>query len=166
MQGFKRSRNIYCLDIWENVRYDCSRFFLVLFLSALHDPEYCPNPEGLNLREERCKDTTSRMGIVTAHERAYTVAKSKCLSKNSIFKWFFYNTEFEFLRQKSNDFKNLIFWRISWILPQCVKLAKRCELMRVAGLDRCSRYLAHWPKWPKNVSNISVGDHGHTQTIS
>ena len=64
-------------------------------------------------------------------------------------------------------------WFTSWIyeqklciLPQCVKLAKRCELMRVAGLDRCSRYLAHWPKWPKNVSNISVCVHGHTQIIS
>ena len=148
-----------------NVLYDCSRFFLVLFLSALHDPEYCPNPEGLNFREERCKDTTSRMGIVTAHERAHTVAKSKFLSKNAI-------------SNKSTPTFDLnscakIRWFTSWfyeqklcILPQCVKLAKRCELMRVAGLDRCSRYLAHWPKWPKNVSNISVCVYGHTQIIS
>ena len=103
---------------------------------------------------------------LSPHKNEHTLWQNpNVCQKNSIFKWIFSNIEFEFLRQKSNDFKNLIFWRLSWILPQCVKLAKRCELMRVAGLDRCSRYLAHWPKWPKNVSNISVGDHGHTQTI-
>ena len=87
MQSFKifgQRAKIRKLGYMRNVLYDCSRFFLVLFLSALHDPEYCPNPEGLNFREERCKDTTSRMGIVTAHERAHTVAKSKFLSKNAV----------------------------------------------------------------------------------